>query len=48
MFSGFSTTVANDGRGQADQAGRGGLAAVIFTTVEQWTVGVGVLPAGGD
>jgi hypothetical protein len=45
MFSGFSTTGAtNDGAEQADQAGPGGMATVIFSAVEQWTLGAGVLP----
>ena len=45
MSSGFPTTGASDGTEQADQAGRGGVAAAIFSAVEQWTLGAGVLPA---
>jgi hypothetical protein len=48
MSSGFSTTGASDGKAEADQAGRGGMAAVIFSAVEQRTVGTGVLSARTD
>jgi len=39
MSSGFSTTGASDGTEEADQAGTGGLAAVIFSAIELRTVG---------
>jgi len=45
MSSGFSATGASDGTEEADHAGRGGVAAVIFSAIEQWTLGAGVLPA---
>jgi hypothetical protein len=45
MSSGFSTTGVSDGTEEADQAGRGGVAAVILGAVEQRTVGAAVLPA---
>ena len=48
MSSGFSTTGVSDGTEEADQAGRGGVAAVILGAVEQRTVGAGVLPARED
>jgi hypothetical protein len=43
MSSGFSTTGASDGTEETDQAGRGGVAAVIFSTVKLRTVSAGVL-----
>jgi len=46
MSSGFSTTGASDGT--EEQAGRGGVAAVIFSTVELLIVGAGVLSARRD
>jgi hypothetical protein len=48
MSSGFSTTGVSDDANQADQAECGGVATVILSTVEQWTVGAGVLPARRD
>ena len=45
MSFGFSITGASDGTEQADQAGRGGVAAAIFSVVAQWTLGAAVLPA---
>jgi hypothetical protein len=48
MSSDFSTTGASDGTEEADQAGRGGVAAVIFSTVELRIVGARVLSARRD
>jgi hypothetical protein len=48
MSSGFSTTGASDGKAEAGQVGRSGMAAVIFSAVEQRNVGTGVLSARKD
>jgi hypothetical protein len=49
MFSGFSTTGANDGTDEeADPTGNNRVVEGICPAVEQWIVGTGVLSARRD